>query len=386
VRVVVHAVHRNEVDAVVTTPERPVRAGRKSAGRGRRRPVVAVTGAASGLGLSLVGELAAHPGVGQTIAIDARRGSVDAATWRVVDVRDPVLAKRLNGVDVLVHLAWEAELGADPATRRAFNVRAAQTAITSAAAAGVRRVVVLTSAMVYGALPDNAVPLPDGAPLRAVADDSVVGDLLEIEELVERARTTHPGIEVCVVRPAAVVGPGVDSVLTRHFEAPRLLVVRESTPCWQFCHVDDLVSALLLTALGDLSGAVNVASDGWLAQADVERISGLRRIELPASLAFATAERLHRLGITPAPASELQYTVHPWVVSSDRLKAAGWSPTYDNEGALAALLEAAGGRTAIASRRVGRGDAAGLGAAGATVAVLGAAALVRRTRRRRLGG
>lgn len=408
----VHAVHRNDAGTGVTTPDRGVRRGRKQPGAladdanaaeppaapttkarsrrpaaSKRLPVVAVTGASAGVGRALTAALAERDDVGKVVALDSRRGDVAGVTWRVVNVRDPVLVKRLAGVDVLVHLAWNSEPGAESEARRAFNVRGTETAVTSAAAAGVRRVVLVTSAMVYGALPDNPTPLDEDAPLRAVADDSVVGDLLEIEALAERARTTHPGLDVCVVRPATVVGPGIDSVLTRHFEAPRLLVVRDSRPCWQFCHVNDLVSALVFVVLHDVAGPVTVASEGWLEQDEVEALSGLRRIELPASLAFGTAERLHRLGITPAPASELQYTVHPWVVPARRLRDAGWTPAYDNAGALCALLAESAGRTAIASRRVGRGDAtATLGAAGATVAVLGAAALVRRSRRRRLGG
>jgi hypothetical protein len=110
----------------------------------------------------------------------------------------------------------------------------------------------------------------------------------------------------------------------------------------------------------------------------------MRRIELPASLAFGTAERLHRLGVLPAPASDLQYVVHPWVVSSAKLRAAGWLPTYDNPTALGILLEQARGHHAVAARRIGKRDAT-LGAAGAAVAVVGTAALVRAARRKRRG-
>ena len=64
-----------------------------------------------------------------------------------------------------------------------------------------------------------------------------------------------------VLRPATVVGPGIDSIMTRHFEAPRLLVVRDSQPRWQFCHVDDLVSALELAAAGLVAGDFAVGCD-----------------------------------------------------------------------------------------------------------------------------
>ena len=90
--------------------------------------------------------------------------------------------------------------------------------------------VVVTSAKVYGARPDNPVPLEDDAPLRAVADAGIVGDLMDVEQLVAVARDVHPGPEVTVVRPAALVGGDVDTVITRHFEAPRLLMVRGSEP------------------------------------------------------------------------------------------------------------------------------------------------------------
>ena len=41
--------------------------------------------------------------------------------------------------------------------------------------------ILVTSAMVYGAAPDNPVPLPEDSPLGVDHDGSVAGDLLEIE-------------------------------------------------------------------------------------------------------------------------------------------------------------------------------------------------------------
>jgi len=346
--------------------------------------VVAVTGAASGIGERLAARLAGSSAVRRVLAIDERRGQVTGVQWRVLDVRDPAVAERLAGVDVVVHLALDLGMATDPKARSAFNVRGTQTVLTAAAAAGVHRVVLCTSAMVYGALADNEVPLAEDAPLRATEEASLVGDLLEIERLGRRAPHAHPGLSVTVLRPAVVVGPGVDTVLTRHFEAPRLLVVAGSRPCWQFCHVDDLAAALEYAALGLVEGEVTVGCDGWLEQEEVEEITGIRRMELPAALALGTAARLHRLGLTPAPAGDLAYTMYPWVVSGSRLHEAGWRPAHTNEQALGELLEQVSGKHAVAGRRLGGKDAATtLGAAGATVALVGTAALVRRARKRR---
>ncbi|WP_327264342.1 SDR family oxidoreductase [Streptomyces sp. NBC_01232] len=349
----------------------------------RRSPVIAVTGAASGVGAALVSRLAASDEVKQVVAIDERRGDCAAAQWHILDVRDPAIAEKLRGADVVVHLALDLDLETDPAARTAYNVRGTQTVLTAAAAAGVHRVVLCTSAMVYGALPDNDIPLSEDSELRATAEATGVGDLLEIERLGRRAPRAHPGLNVTVIRPAVLVG-GTDTALTRYFESPRLLVVAGSRPTWQFCHVDDLVSALEYAALEKVEGELAVGCEGWLEQEEVEELSGIRRMELPSAVALGAAARLHRIGLTPSPAGDLAYTMHPWVVSVSGLHAAGWRPRWTNEEVLAELLREVSGRHTVAGRRLGRRDAAtAAGAAGATVALLGAAAAVRLARKRR---
>jgi nucleoside-diphosphate-sugar epimerase len=346
-------------------------------------PVVAVTGAADGFGPLLTARLAASPQVKRVIAIDERRGeSVSSqVTWRVADIRDPALAGRLTGTDVVIHADIDLSPDTDPRQRRAFNVRGAQTVLTAAAASQVGQVILVTSAMVYGARPENPVPLPEDSPLSAEMDSSVASDMLEIEQLARRSRRSNPGLRVTLVRPAALVGEGVDTLVTRHFEAPRLLTVKGCAPRWQFCHVEDLVSALEFTVTSGLSGELAAGSEGWLEQSQVEEISGLKSIELPAAVTFGTAQRLHRMGVTPAPAMDLRYVVYPWAVDCATLREAGWRPRFGNDEALRVLLGGRAGRHAVAGRRLDRKDAA-ITAAGATVAAIGTAAIVRRARRR----
>ena len=363
------------------------RAGTLGAVAGPREdlPVAAVTGAAHDLGFALTARLAQSDRFSRVIAIDDHRGDLTGVIWRVVDIRDPALAGRLSGIDVIVHTDLDLAADSEARARRAYNVRGAQIVLTAAAAGGVQRVVLITSAMVYGARPDNPVPMAEDAPLNADPDGSVVGDFMEIEQLAERSPRSNPGMAITVVRPAALVGEGIDTLITRHFEAPRLLAVKGCAPRWQFCHIADLLSAIELAAAGEVGGAFAVGAPGWLEQDEVERLSGLRRIELPAGVTFATAQRLHRAGITPAPVSDLHYVVYPWVVDCKTLREAGWQPTISNTRALEVLLEQRGGHHALAGRRLAKKDAT-ITAAGATVAVIGTAAIVRQVRKRRREG
>jgi len=335
------------------------------------------------------------------------RGQLDGASWRVTDTAKPGVLDELAGVDALVWVAAATDLAATlalrPSDRRAALLQTARALLVSAVAAGVRQVVVVTSAEVYGARADNPVPLPDDAPLAAVRDDGLVGDLLAVEDLVAQSRVNHPGVRFTVVRPAVLVGAGIDTTLTRYFEAPRLLAVKGTTPLWQFCHVDDLASAVLDLVLppvggiggtggiGGISGisgaggeappdAVTVGCDDALTLREVERLAAMRRIELGEATATATAAQLHRVGVLPSPASDLAFVMHPWTVGSVTLRARGWHPAYDNGTCLGVLLEAIAGRHAVAGRRIERRDAA-LGAASAAVALAATAAVLRRARR-----
>lgn len=333
-----------------------------------------MTGASSGLGRALVERLAARTDLAGLLGIDATPGRVEGVVWRGVDVRDPLLASRLSGATTVVHLATSYDPTLAPSSRRALNVRGTANVLEAAREVGARRVVLCTSSEVYGARPDNPVPLPDASPLQPTPDDtSLAGDHGEVERLAAHAVRT--GLAVTVVRPAPLVGlpPSYDGTLVRQLSGPRLLSVHGVDPLWQLCHVEDLVSALELAALGVVSGALAVGCEGAIAQSDVERRTGRRRLELPAAVLQSTAQRLQRAGVGTSSPRDLDYLLGPLVVGCDGLRAAGWTAAWTNEAALDAHLAA---RSAD-----GRGTA--YTAAGATVALLGTAALVRKARRRR---
>lgn len=328
--------------------------------RTRGTSCVGVTGSSGGLGRALLGQLSLRTDLERLVGIDSASRGVG----------------RLQGLSTVVHLGLCFDPAAPPRARRELNVRGTAALLDAARQAGVDRVVLVTGVEVYGALQGTVVPLPEDAPLRAEPDDSLTGDLVEIERLADHA--TRTGLDIVVLRPATLVGgalgPAYDGTQIHSLAGARLLAVRGVEPLWQLCHTDDLVNALELAALGQVCGALAVGCDGWLSQREVEHLTGRRRLELPAAFALSTAERLHRIGATTGSPKELNRLLFPLVVEPRRLHAAGWTPGWTNAGALAAHL---------ASRPVAPVRTGSYTAAGATVAMVGTAALVRRARQRR---
>lgn len=303
---------------------------------------VAITGVGGLIGRRLVAELTADPAVERIVGIDIRAPEglhSPKLEFRRADIRDPGFEQVLSGADTLVHLAFQLDPIRDEAEMRSINVDGTRNVIEAAVAAGIRRIIYTSSGVVYGAHPDNDLPLTEDSPLRANPDFNYAEHKLEVEQWLWPWAERHPEVVLTVFRPAIVGGPGVQNFITRQLEAPRFVVVRGHYPPMQFVHVDDVAAALALAVDRDLPGAYNVASEGWLSHDEVVAISGVRTVEVPEEVAFRLAERLWRLGLAEAPPGELYYIMYPWVMSVDKLLSAGWRPKHTNRDTLAELAE-----------------------------------------------
>ena len=300
---------------------------------------VAVTGSGGLVGQRLVAALAGDPAVDRVVALDVAQQRVPAGVAAgVADVRDPAIGDQLGGVDVLVHLAFQLDPIHDEQAMREVNVDGTRTTLTAAVEAGVTRIVVASSATVYGAHPDNDVPLTESSPRRPPDDFSYARHKGEVEDwLWGWAGELPDEVTVTVLRPAIIAGPGVENFITRQLELPRFVTVAGHRPPLQVVHVDDAVEAFRLAATSDMPGAYNVAAPGWLSMDEALAVVGRRRLDLPEEVAWSTAAALWKVGLGEAPAGQLPYVMHPWVVDVRRLEAAGWTATHSNRDALADL-------------------------------------------------
>ncbi len=300
---------------------------------------VAVTGTGGPVAAALLARLDADPRVDRLVGIGLDEPSMPPGTLSqvVADPRGPLPPEALAGVDVVVDLAEPSGPRHDEDAAFARDVSGARHLLAAAEEAGVTRLVHLSSAAVYGAHPDNPVPLTEDCPLRANPDFPWAYHHLLAEELVADWGRRHPKVTVVVLRPATILS--ADGAAGRHLAQPVLPLVRGTSPPVQLLDVDDLVAALHLAVCGDLRGAYNVAADGWLTTADLAALLGRPRLEVGEVVAAALARRLWAAGITEGPPGALAYVMYPWVVSSARLHAAGWAPSRSNREILRAFAE-----------------------------------------------
>jgi nucleoside-diphosphate-sugar epimerase len=231
-------------------------------------PSVLVTGANGFIGAALCSRMASA-GWSVRAAVFPSGAPVPAGASAVpvggVDGKTDWTAA-LAGVEVVVHLAARVhvmkETAVDPLEAfRSVNVEGTRRLAQSAAAAGVKRLVFLSTIGVHGA--SSETPLTEESPLRPHNDYS--RSKLEGEAaLAEASRGT--GLETVIVRAPLVYGPGNKGNMDRLLSALRrgwplpLASVRNRR---SFICVDNLVDALLACAAHPgAGGKVFLVSDG----------------------------------------------------------------------------------------------------------------------------
>ncbi|HYL52441.1 MAG TPA: NAD-dependent epimerase/dehydratase family protein [Acidimicrobiia bacterium] len=299
--------------------------------------VIAVTGVSGFLGQRLLPLLDASPRVDRVVGLDVRDPARRARKleFHRTDVLGAELTPYLRGVSAIVHLAAVPGPSPDDTLFRRVNVDGTRRLLDAAGAVGVRKIIRPSSASVYGAWPNNPVPITEDTALRpsphflpAIVD-------AECERLLAVWAQAQHGRVGTRLRIAPVVGVGAHSLFAAVAIGRAPVRVRGAARPVQVVHVDDAAAALEIATDKDLDGAFNVAADGWLTAEEVASLLPGRRAP---ALSYELAERVLSVawstGLGDAPASVLPYLVHPWVVGNDRLKAAGWKPQHSNDEAI----------------------------------------------------
>ncbi|MGE0789643.1 MAG: SDR family oxidoreductase [Sandaracinaceae bacterium] len=238
---------------------------------------------------------------------------------------------RAGGVRAVVHLGIMHDLRASDSAHHSWNVVAFQKLLDALIQYDIPKLVVLSSANVYGPSPDNPQFLTEEAPLLGAQHFSAIRDLVEVDMLAQSFFWRHPDTETVVLRPCHILG-GVRNAPSNYLRLERPLTLMGFDPMIQVIHEKDVVKAITLALEPGVRGIFNLKGPGELPMSRIFRILGKRPQAVPAPVMKPVLDRMWRYRITSFPTPELDHIRYVCMVDDSRAREIlGFSPRFGLE-------------------------------------------------------
>lgn len=244
---------------------------------------------------------------------------------------------RREHLDAVVHLNIMHDPRARQEEHHAFNIVGTQKIVELAAEHRVPKVVVLSSANVYGPDSTNDQFLDEDAPLMGGQNFMAIRDLIALDMFCNTFFWRHPEIETVILRPVNIVGR-VNNAPSRYLRLERPITVMGFDPMIQIIHVEDVVSAIERALTPGVRGVYNVAGPTPLPLSALIKMMGKRRRAVPEPLARAMLKAAWSLKMSDWPVPELDHIKYVCMVD-DALarRELGFEHAFDTERILSDL-------------------------------------------------
>jgi UDP-glucose 4-epimerase len=310
--------------------------------------VVLVTGVSRYLGGRLARLLGQHPEVERVVGVDVipPPDDIGAAEFVRADIRNPVIAKviRAAQVDTVVHMnviATPVGAGGRSAMKEINVIGTMQLLAACQRAASVKRLVVKSSSTVYGVSPKDPALFTEDMEAVRLPRAGFAKDSVEVEAYVRGFARRRPDVDVTLLRFANIMGPGIDTPLTRYFSRPVVPTVLGFDARVQLTHEDDALAALERGTFADLPGTYNVAGDGVIMLSQAVSRAGRVNLPLPQPFASVTRDMLRRFGYIDFTSEQIEFLKYGRVIDSSRARERlGFTPTYNTRQTFDAFLRA----------------------------------------------
>jgi len=290
---------------------------------------VAITGLDTVQGTRLAERLLERERPPRIVGLDLHRplrlaGRVD---FHRIDLTSPTadveLAETLaaEGIEVLMHLAFRTSPTPDLEEDHELETIGSLHVMNAAAATKLRRLVVASSTMLYGARPDNPNFLTESHALHGHPDAHCVQNRVEVEKLLSDWAERHPDTAVTVLRSCWSVGAGAGDYVTRFFDAPVVPTILGYDPLIQLIHEDDLLDVYEEAICGAHPGVWNVVGRDVLPLSTLVALAGKRRLPLPPALLYRASSYPAQGQTGDRPSGFFDYLRYLWVADGER----GWA-------------------------------------------------------------
>ena len=281
----------------------------------QRRPHILITGAAGALAQKVIEQLR---DTCDLVAVDFREQVYlgDDIPSYCIDFNKRVFEDlfRRYEFDGVIHMGRIMSSQLTRMRRYNANVLGTQKLLDLSHKYGIKRVVVLSTFHVYGAVAYNPALIDEAAPLKSAGLSADLIDSVELENLANIYLWRYPELNITILRPCNIVGPGVRNTISTLLGSERAPVLAGFSPMMQFIHIDDMADAIVLAYKKPTRGVFNVAPQDWVAYQHALKLCGCKRIQVPSIPPMVPKMILGILKLKSFPSYLMAFFKYPVVI------------------------------------------------------------------------
>ncbi|MBD3656196.1 SDR family oxidoreductase [Marinobacter sp.] len=281
----------------------------------QRRPNILITGAAGALAQQVINRLRETCDL---VAVDFREQVYlgDDIPSYCIDFNKRVFEDlfRRYKFDGVIHLGRINSSQLTRMRRYNANVLGTQKLLDLSHKYGIRRVLVLSTYHVYGAIAYNPALIDEEAPLKGANLSMDLLDSVELENLANIYLWRYPELNITILRPCNIVGPGVRNSISTLLGSHLAPVLAGFSPMMQFIHIDDMADAIVLAYGKSTRGIFNVAPEDWVAYQRALELCGCKKITIPSIPPVVPRMILRAIKLRSFPSYLMQFFKYPVVI------------------------------------------------------------------------
>ncbi|HEX2875380.1 MAG TPA: NAD-dependent epimerase/dehydratase family protein [Polyangiaceae bacterium] len=244
-----------------------------------------------------------------------------------------------HGVAAVVHLGVMHDPHESSVEHHDFNVVGLQKVLEYVDVYKIPKLLLLSSANVYGPRPDNPQLIREDAPLLGAGPFSDIRDLVELDMLVNAFFWRNPSTETVILRPAHILGT-VKNAPSNYLRLDVVPTLLGFDPMMQVVHQRDVLQAIQLGLAPGVRGIFNIGGPEPTALSKAISVLGRRVVAVPHSLAKTAVKNLFRFRLTKFPAPELDFIRYVCMVDDSKARTVlGYAPQHNLEATLRAVDE-----------------------------------------------
>lgn len=298
-----------------------------------------VTGSSSHLASVLLPRLCEQPTVSLVHGVDINKGTFKHPKFNenMIDIRDSNISNIMTNCDAVIHLAFVVLRSALKKERKNrqlihdINVNGSINVFQQAEIKSVKKIIHISSAVVYGAWPENPATISETQPRKVMKGFSYAEDKNEVEDWLDSFEQKSD-LNIVRLRPHVILGPKSQPFLLSLIKQPFFPKLPDPQPLSQCIWEDDVADAIIKSLNKNISGTYNLAADPPISFKEMIKMSHKISVPVPVKLLSFIHRNLWKVSSAGEEPGWLNGMPYSLAVSSLKAKnELDWKPKYTSK-------------------------------------------------------